>query len=109
MVRYVERNPLRAGLVSRAEDWPWSSLSAAHSSTVPVPKLTPDEVVRRGNWVEFVNEPVTEAEAEAIRLCIRRSRPFGSDAWTRATAARLGLQSSVRDRGGQRRTETAIT
>ena len=108
VVRYVERNPLRAGLVSRAEDWPWSSLSAVHWSTVPVPKLTPDEVVRRGNWVEFVNEPVTEAEAEAIRLCIRRNRPFGSDAWTRATAARLGLQSSIRDRGGQRRPETAI-
>ena len=27
VVRYVERNPLRAGLVDRAEDWPWSSLA----------------------------------------------------------------------------------
>ena len=26
VVRYVGRNPLRAGLVERAEDWPWSSL-----------------------------------------------------------------------------------
>src|SRR4029453_7375519 len=25
--RYVERNPLRAGLVQRAQDWPWSSFS----------------------------------------------------------------------------------
>jgi putative transposase len=75
---------------------------------VAAPKLAPDEVVRRGNWVEFVNAPMTEAEAEAIRLCIRRDRPFGSDAWTRATAERLGLQSSIRDRGGQRRAKTAI-
>ena len=26
VARYVERNPLRAGLVERAEDWRWSSL-----------------------------------------------------------------------------------
>ena len=26
VVRYVERNPLRAGLVARAEDWNWTSL-----------------------------------------------------------------------------------
>jgi putative transposase len=26
LVRYVERNALRAGLVDRAEDWPWSSV-----------------------------------------------------------------------------------
>jgi putative transposase len=109
LVRYVERNPLRAGLVSRAEDWPWSSLSAAHSTPAAVPQLTLDPRVRRGPWVEFVHAPMTDAEAEAIRLGIRRNRPFGSDAWTQATAARLGLPSSLRDRGGQRRTGTEIT
>lgn len=34
VLRYVERNPLRAGLVSRAEDWPWSSLCAPFSAWV---------------------------------------------------------------------------
>jgi putative transposase len=100
VIRYVERNSLRAGLVSRAEDWPWSSLSSARSAAVAVRKLTVAEEVRRVDWVAFVNEPITEAEADAIRLCIRRNRPFGSDAWTEATAVRLGLQSSIRDRGG---------
>ncbi len=27
-IRYVERNPVKAGLVERAEDWPWSSARA---------------------------------------------------------------------------------
>jgi putative transposase len=27
IVRYIEWNPVRAGLVERAEDWPWSSAS----------------------------------------------------------------------------------
>jgi putative transposase len=109
LVRSVERHPRRAGLVARAEDWPWSSLSAAHSTPVAMPQLTLDPRVRRGLWVEFVNETMTDAEAEAIPLCIRRNRPFGCDAWTRATAARLGLQSSLRARGGQRRAGTEIT
>jgi putative transposase len=108
VVRYVERNPLRAGLVSRAEDWPWSSLGTARSTTEVVPQLTVDELVRPGDWLEFVNAPMTAAEAEAIRVCIRRDRPYGSDAWTRATAMRLGLQSSIRPRGGQRRHGTEI-
>ena len=29
VLRYVEANPLRAGLVAQAQDWPWSSLSSA--------------------------------------------------------------------------------
>jgi putative transposase len=28
LVRYVERNAQRAGLVKKAEDWPWSSVYA---------------------------------------------------------------------------------
>src|SRR5215472_2604027 len=40
---YIENNPVSAGLVSRAEDWPWSSAQARRSSQagVPVPQRTP--------------------------------------------------------------------
>ncbi len=44
VVRYVERNPVRAGLVTRAEDWPWSSLGAPFSSLVIPPRVTTDEL-----------------------------------------------------------------
>jgi putative transposase len=46
---------------------------------------------------------MTEAEAVAIEQSIRRDRPFGSESWTRTTAALLGPESSLRSRGGQRR------
>ena len=102
LVRYVERNPLRAGLVARAEDWPWSSLGSPQAATENVPQITAEEMLRRGDWTEFVNAPMTEAEADAIRLSIRRNRPFGKENWTRATVASLGLESSIRSPGGQR-------
>jgi putative transposase len=57
VVRCVERNPLRAGLESRAEDWFWSSLGATRSATAAIPCVTGHEVLRRGDWVEFVNSP----------------------------------------------------
>jgi putative transposase len=109
VVRYVERNPLRAGLVSQAEEWPWSSLGAGRSWPGVSPRLTLDDLLRRGDWIGFVNAPMTEAEAEAIRLSIRRDRSYGSEVWTRATATRLGLMSSIRPRGGQPRKQASQT
>ena len=108
VVRYVERNPLRAGLVARAEDWSWSSLAATGGMENP-PKIAFEEILRRGNWPEFVNAPMTEAECEAIRHSIRRNRPYGTESWTRSTAKKLGLESSLRSRGAQKRSEPETT
>lgn len=97
VLRYVERNPLRASLVGRAEDWPWSSLCAAGTG----PKTDECPVPRTADWRDFVNASMTEAEVDAIRLSIRRDRPFGADTWIRTTAEQLGLGCSLRNRGHQ--------
>ncbi len=94
VLRYIERNPLRAGLVERAEQWRWSSLADVASGQ-PVPWLDPGPVPRGTGWTETVNAPVFETEVEAIRCCVRRDRPFGGEAWVRQTAATLGLASSL--------------
>jgi hypothetical protein len=39
--RYIERNPVRAGLVERAQDWLWSSAAAAQENQ---PVLDPGRV-----------------------------------------------------------------
>ena len=47
-VEYIHLNPLRAGLVKRAEDWPWSSvhdyLGTAHPPAATSNVLTVDQV-----------------------------------------------------------------
>jgi hypothetical protein len=40
-----------------------------------------------------------DAEEEAIRRCVRRSRPFGGETWVTDTAAALGLESSLKSSG----------
>jgi putative transposase len=103
VLRYVERNPLRAGLVRRAELWPWSSLYAACSAE-GASWLHAGPVPRPANWLEWVNEPQTAAELAALRECVQRCRPYGHEPWVRETAARLGLEASLRPRGRQRKT-----
>ena len=98
--RYAERNPLRADLVQRAEDWRWGSLWRWRQATEPAPLLlSPWPVPRSPNWIDTVNQAMSEAELAAVRRSIQRGRPFGDESWTAATAARLGLTATLRPRG----------
>ena len=103
--RYVERNPLRANLVRRAQDWPWSSLGADKypAAAGEAPDLAAWPVPRPRAWASLVNAPQTEAELDAIRTSIQRGRPFGSATWQKRTAKRLGLESTFRPRGRPRK------
>lgn len=99
LLRYVERNAQRAGLVKKAEDWRWSSLSHRLLGAEPVRRLSPWPVSMPRDWVRLVNQPQTEAEAEAIRRSVTRGRPYGDGAWEERTAKALHLESTMRSRG----------
>jgi putative transposase len=97
---YVERNALRAGLVDRAERWRWGSLWRWQQKTEPLPKLLSAwPIARLPNWVERVNEALTDKELEAVRRCAHRGQPFGDESWTECIARRRNLQSTLRPRG----------
>jgi putative transposase len=98
VLRYVERNPLRAGLVSSACKWRWSSLGRACEGLLG-PPLQEGPIARPANWPDWVDEPETEAELAALRRSIVRGAPFGSEAWQKRTAQQLGLQSSLKSLG----------
>jgi putative transposase len=100
VVRYVERNAQRAGLVRRAENWRWSSLwRRLHGSAEERRILSDWPLALPKSWVQYVNQPQTEAELAALRRSVQRGQPYGDDRWVRRTAQRLGLQSPLRPRG----------
>jgi putative transposase len=105
LCRYVERNALRAGLVTRAEDWPWGSLSRRLHPDRPGPKLTTGPIPWPEDWLTLVNTPHTEAELTALRRCVNRGQPFGPDPWTQRTARRLSLTSTLQPRGRPKKSE----
>src|SRR4029077_7575228 len=92
VLRYVERNPLRANLVSRAEDWPWSSLSHRLQRKEPKDRLSAWPVALPRDWRAHVNRAQTKAEEEALRRSVNRGTPFGGDAWQQQIVEDLGLE-----------------
>lgn len=98
VLRYVERNALRANLVPRAELWPWSS-AAVFARRERGTMIHPGPVPRGRDWLDWVNQPQSEAELAALHKCLERGMPYGSESWQHAAAERLGLQASLHPRG----------
>ena len=97
VIGYVERNPVKPGLVSRAQDWPYSS--ASEIMIPDRPRLDPWPIARPANWLDLVNTPEQVAALADLRKCITRGTPFGTDAWSKQTATRLGWTSGLRPAG----------
>lgn len=103
--RYVESNALRAGLVKRAEDWPWCSLGwPARAPRVPRElrpglEIAPWPVKPPRAWAERVNERLPEKAADDLRTSVERGRPFGSEAWVKDTARQMHLENTIRPVG----------
>ena len=92
VIRYILRNPVRAGLVTQVLDWPWTSLRVSHVSD-PIPIETPRD------WVHWLDEPLFDHELRVLRTCVNRQQPFGTDWGRSSTALGLGLKSTLRKRG----------
>ncbi len=78
-MRYVECNPVRAGLVEKAEDYQWSS-AKAHILNKTDDLLThcylQDEII---NWKEYLTAGENEKVVHAIRKNTQSGRPIGDD------------------------------
>jgi putative transposase len=104
VLRYIEANPLRAQLVERAEDYPWSSYRA-HGLGEPnelldrlitYEQLSPYPAVRLRKWAEQVHRPLPESTLTAIRRSNESGRPFGDPRWVERLANKLDLDLTIR-------------
>jgi putative transposase len=102
VLRYIERNPLRAGLVQRSQAWEWSSLRP-NVPSAPPGLLTAGPLPKGRGWSRWVNGVEAERELEALRPSVNRGTPFGKPDWQQHTAQNLGLQASLNPRGRPRK------
>ena len=91
--RYVERNPVRAGLVEQAEQWRWSS--AGMSGSVP---LHAWPIERPGEWLLWVNEGETNEQVSTVRRSVTKGQPFGRPSWVEQMVAQWNLGATLRGR-----------
>jgi putative transposase len=100
VLRYVERNPVRAGLVRRAEQWRWGSCHVRQNRSHELYQLLSAwPAPRPSRWLETVNLLQSETEEKMVKESIARNRPVGSDSWTQRVAKELGLEYTPRPRG----------
>jgi putative transposase len=92
--RYVERNPVRASRVERAQQWRWSS--AGTRGSVPVHEWP---VERPANWLLWVNTDELEKQIEAVRRSVVKGQPYGSESWVDQMVMQWNLAATLRGRG----------
>jgi putative transposase len=101
VARYVERNPIRAGLVTRAEQWRWSSYWHRHVAPDGFP-LAPWPVAIPDDWPALINAPQRLHEVTAIRRCVNRGCGIGHPSGTgQVPLNSLNLRRSRNDSAGR--------
>jgi putative transposase len=103
-VRYVELNPVRAGLCNDPWSYPWSSARAHIAGnddelvTVrPMLELFPD-------WIDYLNIPISSESEAAIRTQSQTGRPLGSDPFIRKLEEMSG-RTLIKQKPGPRKHE----
>ncbi len=79
--RYIELNPVRAGMVGDPSEYKWSS-ARAHLATKDdlVVKVAP-LLSRIPNWKSFLSDSISPEDQEAIQKHSRTGRPLGDKAF----------------------------
>ncbi len=108
-LRYVERNPVRAGLVDAAEDWPWSS-ARCHAGLCPAPPWLSMRAWREwfttDEWrLMLAADTLAEADRQ-LRQCTYSGRPLGSADFIQRGEEALGRPLRARKRGRPRKEAT---
>jgi putative transposase len=101
--RYVALNPVRARLVSRADDWRWSS-TAAHLRRRDDGLVTVAPLLERsgGRFADLLETAAPIDTIATLRAAETIGRPIGSPSFLDAVAVRLGRDPRPRKRGPRR-------
>jgi putative transposase len=90
-IRYVTLNPVRAGLVKRAQDWKWSSARAHLAGRDDAVVNVAPVLERVGDFSKFLGADFEDEETYGpLRRAETVGRPAGTAAWLRALEKRTG-------------------
>ncbi|MCI5194758.1 MAG: transposase [Candidatus Electrothrix sp. AW5] len=115
--RYIELNPLRAGMVTDPAQYRWSSYRAKvcgrRDTIVDLPSyylsLGDTEQARQTAYKEYVFGTVPEYEIKLIREAVQRGQVTGSDRFREEIEKQLGIRISNKKQGRPGRKSTILT
>jgi len=98
VIRYVERNPLRAKLVKNIANWKFSSYYQRQQKLSDT-LLALWPIATPADYDTLVQEPLTAGELKATRYSVNKGKPFGKASWSDTMIDRYKLVGTVRERG----------
>ncbi len=98
-VRYVELNPVRAGLVERAWRYPWSSAGAHMRRKDDMLVRVKPMLERIADWRGYLASEPDSTDMEILRSHMRTGRPLGSPRFVKRLETRLGRELAPGKRG----------
>lgn len=109
--RYIELNPVRAGMVRRPEDYKWSSYAAnarGDNDDIVTPhieflRLGKDPEIRGHRYRELFRDKLSDEELYAIRKTTHYCQPLGDDRFRHQMEEKLGRRLGQMKRGRPRR------
>ncbi len=111
--RYIELNPVRAGMVDSPGDYAWSSYHAnalgKQPSLSPLPEyqsLGVSDIQRRQAYRDFVKAPLSTEETERIRRCVQTGTALGDTTFKKLVARTLDINVGY-DKPGRPRLRAA--
>jgi len=100
-MRYVEHNPVRAGLAKSPDAWPWSS-AKGNLGLIDDPLINTSATGKIvSDWGEYLLDGPSLEEQERLRRQTRIGRPAGSDKFIDEIEARSGRPVRKKTRRGQ--------
>jgi len=108
-IRYVERNPLRARITERAEEYRWSS-AAAHCGLVTDPLLAPlpaENMIAPDGWSGWLDGEDGD-ELLILRAGTLSGRPCGSPDFVENLSTVMGRSLHAKPRGRPRKNITSL-
>ena len=104
LVRYVERNPVRAKLVEKGELWRWSSLWRRVSGSIKQKQLLANLPIELpNNYLGWVNEKEGKTNLLSLRQSVNKGTPFGGEEWISQTVDLYNLDATLRKPGRQKK------
>jgi putative transposase len=100
LAKYVEANALRAGMVKKAEEWPWSSLYLRLNNPALAKRIFASwPIDMPKNYLSLLNQPLPKVQLDSIRASIEKSKPFGSEGWVSKQVNKYDLGYTLRQAG----------
>ncbi|MCA9355048.1 transposase [Candidatus Kaiserbacteria bacterium] len=94
LLKYVERNPVRAKLVKTCEEWQWGSAQLRKRADTKLLSESPVPLPER--YFEWINASEREDSLYAIRNSVNKGAPYGRDRWVDAMVKEYSLETTLR-------------